>query len=175
MRKAKDPPTGGGSGGINWTKLAVVVVVALPAMVVLLPTTMLIFVLSLPTAAAFLIDRTKDRYLVATVGLLNLCGLLPAVIALWDQGQSFDSALRLLSDMTYWLAAFGAAGVGWAIFISIPPLVATYYAIVTQHRVVQLRRRQKQLVEAWGEEVTGMHHPDSEEAEEFEEAQALPA
>ncbi|SMF60283.1 hypothetical protein SAMN06265365_12190 [Tistlia consotensis] len=157
-RKAKDIPTGGsGGGGVNWTKLAVGLLVALPAMVVLLPTTMLVFVLSLPTVVAFLVDRTRERYLVATVGLLNLCGVLPALVALWDRGQSIDNAFRLLTDMVYWIAAFGAAGVGWAIFTSLPPLVSSYYTLVTQHRVNHLRKRQKQLIEAWGEEVSGRH------------------
>lgn len=168
MRKVKDISTRG-SDGINWGRAALVLLFALPAMVVLLPTTILLFVLGLPTVVAFLVDRTRERYLVATVGLLNLCGSLPAVVALWDRGQSIDAAVRLLTDMLYWLIAFGAAGVGWALFISLPPLVASYYNLVTQRRIQQLRKRQKQLIESWGEEVTGRHlaedAPDGELAE----------
>lgn len=162
MRRTKDLSTAG-TGGVNWPRMTLIVLIALPAVAVLLPTTLVIFVLSLPTIAAFLIDRTKERYLVATVGLLNFCGLLPAVIALWDQGQSLAGALRVLSDMVFWLSAFGAAALGWGIFISIPPIIATYYAVVTQRRISQLARRQKQLIEAWGEEVVGLRRADEED------------
>ncbi len=157
MRKAKDISTGGSGGGLNWGRVALALLVALPAMVVLLPTTLMLFVLSLPTIVAFLVDRSRERYLVATVGLLNLCGVLPALIALWQDGQSIDAVFRLLTDMFYWLMAFGAAGVGWAIFVSLPPMVTSYYSLVTQHRVQQLRKRQKQLIEEWGDDVTGRH------------------
>ncbi|MEX2631074.1 MAG: hypothetical protein WD341_14150 [Tistlia sp.] len=167
-RKAKDIPTGGGAGGgIRWGRISLGLLVALPVMVVLLPTTIVTLVLSLPTLVAVLVDRTRERYLVATVGLLNLCGLLPALIALWERGQSVDAAMRLLTEMLYWLSALGAAGVGWAIFISLPPLVGSYYGLISQRRVHQLRKRQKQLIEAWGEDVTG--HGDLEEDEEEEE------
>jgi hypothetical protein len=162
-RKARDVPTGGPvGGGTNWGRLSLVLVVALPAMVVLLPTTLVTLVLSLPTLVALLVDRTRERYLVATVGLLNLCGLL---LALWDRGQSMDTAFRLLTDLLYWLFAFGAAGVGWAIFISLPPLVTSYFGLISQHRLQQLRKRQKQLIEAWGEDVAGRGAANEEEAE----------
>lgn len=172
MPKAKNIPTERrAAGGVNWARLSLALVVALPAMIVLLPTTLLLFVLSLPTVVALLVDRTRERYLVATVGLLNLCGVLPALIELWERGQSVDEAFRLLTDMMYWLTAFGSAGVGWAIFVSLPPLVASYYALVSQRRVQQLRRRQKQLIEAWGEDVTGRAHA----ADEPEQPGAAPA
>lgn len=167
MRKAKDIPTGGtaAGAGINWGRLSLLLVVSLPAVVVLLPTAILVFVLSLPTIVAFLVDRTRERYLVATVGLLNLCGLLPALIELWDRGQSIDNAFRLLTDMLYWLIAFGAAGIGWAIFVCLPPLVTSYYGLMAQRRVLALRKRQKQLIEAWGEDVTGHAHDGLEDEE----------
>lgn len=168
MRKANDIPTGGGeaTAGINWRRASLLLIVALPAMLVLLPTTIMAFVLSLPTVVAFLVDRTRERYLVATVGLLNLCGLLPALIALWDRGQSIETAFRLLTDMLYWLIAFGAAGVGWAIFVCLPPLVTSYYGLMAQRRILSLRKRQKQLIEAWGEDVTGHGHGSLGEEEE---------
>ena len=169
MRKAKDVSNSG--GGINWSKLVLALIVALPAMVVLLPTTLMLFVLSLPTIVAFLVDRTRERYLVATVGLLNLCGLLPGLISLWQDGQSLETVFRLLTDMFYWLMAYGAAAVGWGIFVSLPPMVTSYYALVTQHRIQQLRKRQKQLIEEWGDDVTGRHQAEIEiEAQEVEAA-----
>lgn len=167
-RKAKEIPTAGSArGGTNWGRLSLLLVVALPAMVVLLPTTLVTLVLGLPTLVALLVDRSRERYLVATVGLLNLCGLLPALIALWNRGQSIDAAFRLLTDLLYWLVAFGAAGVGWAIFISLPPLLTSYFGLISQRRLQQLRKRQKQLIEAWGEDVTGRTAAGEDEEEGF--------
>ena len=59
---------------------------------VLLPTCVVLLFCLLPTVAAAPVERARERYLTVTVGSLNLCGALPAVMELWGRGQSFGAA-----------------------------------------------------------------------------------
>lgn len=158
-------PSGGGR-----TRLITLLVIGLPVVGLLLPSVLLLAAMALPTLAAAIVDRRRERYLTLTVGLLNLSGTLPALWDLWAQGQTYRAALAGLLDPLSWLAAYGGAGAGWLIYLVIPPFVATYYALLTQARLRQLRRRQQQLIEAWGEEVAAGH-----EILQEADAEAVPA
>ncbi len=58
--------------------------------------------------------------------------------------------------MTFsWFLAYGAAAVGWSLFLILPPILARYYALTTETRLAVARRRQASLTEAWGKEVAG--------------------
>ncbi|MDH3476463.1 MAG: hypothetical protein OEM59_22520, partial [Rhodospirillales bacterium] len=56
-------------------------------------------------------------------------------------------------DVYNWLVAYGAAGCGWLIYLSMPPFVHTYYKVASEARIQMLRRAQRKLIELWGEEV----------------------
>ncbi len=90
-----------------------------------------------------------------TVGLLNACGALPALAELWMLGQSYDAALDISSNPFHWLMAYGAAAIGWLVYLGLPPILGHYYGITSQARLLNHRRKQRVLVEAWGEEVRG--------------------
>ncbi len=77
------------------------------------------------------------------------------VAELWSKGQSTSVALEIAGDAFSWLLAHGAAAVGWSIFLVLPQLLASYYAVTTDARLAVARRRQANLIEAWGEEVAG--------------------
>ncbi|MEO3428912.1 hypothetical protein AAFN88_08660 [Pelagibius sp. CAU 1746] len=154
-----------------WVK-AMVLVLLFPFAALLLPTTLVIATMMGPTVVAYVTDRSREKHLAITVGLLNFAGTLPAIINLWSRGQSHPVAMDLIGDVFVWVVAYGAAGVGWAIFGFMPTVVGSYYRMTTQARIKGLIRKQKALIAEWGHPVAegavmALPHED-EEAEDDE-------
>lgn len=147
-----------------WQK-ALLGLLSLPLAALVLPSLMILAIGMVPTFVAFIADRTRERYLTITIGLPNACGCLPALVNLWAMGQSFSNAQIVLSDPFGWAVAVGAAGLGWLVYMSAPPVAAVYYASSARMREQTLKRQQKSLIETWGEEVAGEHGPPPVEAE----------
>lgn len=143
------PRPGGLSGAQKW----LVGAVALPFAALFLPSLAVFAIGMLPTLGAFVADRYRERHLTVTVALINFCGTVPAAIDLWTAGQSFDTLERVVRDPMNWLIAYAAAACGWCIYLGMTPIVAAYFKVVTEARVLALRRTQRQLVEAWGDDV----------------------
>lgn len=146
---AKSAGTKGGGLG-RWLLFGLVV---LPVAGLLLPTTVLLVLYMAPTLVAYMIDRTPEKYLALTVGLLNFSGTLPAIFTLWSRGQAYDAAMGIAADPVTWLMAYGAAALGWGINLSLPSVLGGVYAATAAAKMEMLRRRQAALVKAWGEEV----------------------
>lgn len=123
-----------------------------------------------PTVLVAIADRTGarlgDRSFVATVGMTNACGVLPSLAQLWAKGQTIPTAFSVMADPLFWFLAFGSAGVGWFIFLMMPPLIAAYYSSAGDARIRTLLNKQQGLVEMWGEEVKGDEEEDEEEGGE---------
>ncbi|MBK1698569.1 hypothetical protein [Rhodovibrio salinarum] len=135
-----------------WRSLSLIVLL-LPAAAVLLPTTLVLVVCMMPTLAAWLVDRQPGRALATSVCLLNLAGSLPAVLEVWNRGHDVASAQWVMSDPVTWLAAYGAAAVGWLLFALLPPVLRAYHARTTARRIRQLQKKQEALEKDWGPEV----------------------
>lgn len=146
QEKAKD----GGSG-----KPVMTILLMLPVVVVLLPSCIVLVVNMAPTIVAYMVDKSREKYLAITVGLLNVCGTLPALAGLWQEGQSYEAAMAIATSPFYWLMAYGAAAIGWVIYLSLPPILGHYYGVTSQARLHNHTRKQQILVESWGEEVRG--------------------
>lgn len=140
--------------GLSMTTKMVLGVSALPLIGVLLPTLIVVVPLMLPSIAAYVFDRSRERYLAITVGLPNVCGTLPAIGTLWAGGQSFTSASLVLGDVMFWLIAYAAAAMGWVLHGVLPPFMAGYYQQASRARILHLQRKQKDLIETWGEDVS---------------------
>jgi hypothetical protein len=121
---------------------------------VLLPTTVVLLAGMIPTLVAWIIDREEEKYAPITVGVMNLCGVLPGLLDLWKSGHRLGVATDLLMDPFTLLWAFGAASVGWAIHLGIPPLVGLWHAWRTKTRIDELEDRKSRLVAEWGREIT---------------------
>ena len=133
--------------------------VGLPSLI-FLPTMLVLLILMLPTLAALAVDRTKERYLAMGIGALNFCGCLPAMVILWTEGQSLIVAMSILGDVMLWLVPYGASAVGWLIYLSTQPVMASYYAATASQRLESLRSRRAQLIEQWGDALA--EHEDLE-------------
>ena len=131
----------------------VLLAVLLPAVIVLLPTFVVLAAAMAPTAVAWCVDRAPRKHLAVSVGALNLCGSLVFVLELWDRGHYLPIALQVLGDPFGWLAALAAAAVGSAIYLAMPSLTASLVKIKEQARLAELTKLQKNLAEAWGDDV----------------------
>ncbi len=142
-------------GGKGNGKLIVTGVLMLPVIAVLMPSVIVLAINMAPAIVAYAVDRSREKYLAVTVGLLNFCGALPAEAALWQRGQTYAAAMDIASDAFFWLVAYGAAALGWVIYFMIPPILGHYYGITSQARLLSHERKQQALIQAWGEEVAG--------------------
>jgi len=140
-----------GRGGSGRTMLTVGLMI--PVIIVLLPSCVVLLINMAPTAVAWMVDRARQRYLAITVGLLNFSGSLPAEFELWRHGQSYAAAFDIATNPYYWLIAYGAAATGWMVYLPLLVVLRGHYGMTTVRRLQALKKRQGQLVEAWGEEV----------------------
>ncbi len=141
---------GGGTGKLVMTGLLM-----LPVVAVLLPSFIVLTINMMPTIVAYVVDKSREKYLAITVGLLNICGTLPALAELWREGQSNDAALDIAGNPFHWLMAYGASGIAWLVYLGLPPILEHYYGITSRARFLNHQRKQDILVEAWGEDVRG--------------------
>ena len=167
-RRQASARNGGNPGGRRlWRSLSVIVLL-LPAAAVLLPTTLVLTVCMMPTLAAWLVDRQPGRALATSVCLLNLAGSLPGVIEVWTAGHDVAAAQWVLSDAVTWLAAYGAAGIGWLLFAVLPPVLRAHHGRSTARRIRQLQKKQEALEKDWGPEdaadVAAMKEPAADAA-----------
>jgi hypothetical protein len=108
-----------------------------------------------PTMVATVVDRYRAKYLTRTVGFMNLAGLTPLVVHLWSNGLTMDGVALILSRPINWLMMYGAAGIGWVLFLGMPSLARVFVDIRADQLQRELKARANQLVEEWGDEVTG--------------------
>jgi hypothetical protein len=127
----------------------------LGAMLFTLPTVLLMLVGMAPTLVAYMTDRRTEKYTTFCVGSMNFGGVLPYVLGLWIEDNSYDGAFRIMSDPIAWLIMLSAAGFGWIINLIAPNVVAVYLAMRLEQRIHSLGKRQRQLVEQWGPRVAG--------------------
>lgn len=119
-----------------------------------LPTIALLLFGMLPTLVAAIVDRSPSRYAWLSVGGTNLAGAAPYLFQLWFGDHSLQHAFTLLTDVFVVLVMYGAASVGWLLFMAAPPVVGTFLMLTSERRVAALRHAQQRIVEEWGEEVT---------------------
>jgi|SRR5579859_304959 hypothetical protein len=138
----------GASATVAIALVTVLAVTALPLCILLLSGLV-------PTMVATVVDRYRAKYLTRAVGFMNLAGLTPFVVQLWSTGLTMDGVASILSKPINWLTMYGAAGIGWVLFLGMPSLARVFVDIRADQLQRELKIRAKQLAEEWGEEVTG--------------------
>ena len=106
----------------------------------------------LPTLVAFFCDRTEHKYGVYCVGGFNFCGMLPFLLKLISD-HSLSAAMNIMSNVFSLAIIFGAAGLGWLLFLSIPPVISTFLIIMSDSRVKSLKAIQQRIIDEWGSSV----------------------
>lgn len=116
--------------------------------------TLLVCVGLLPSLVALVTDTDENRSGLATIGYLNLAGVLPFLVELWQNGQTMEAALRIVRDPFSWVVMFGSAGVGHLMLYTIPPIVASMVLMKQESRLRTLREGIRQLEAIWGADVS---------------------
>ncbi|AUN28882.1 hypothetical protein [Niveispirillum cyanobacteriorum] len=126
-----------------------------PAGLMMMPTSVLVLAGLAPTFVAYLIDRDPEKSAAMTVGAMNLCGIAPFVVRLWQRGHEMAVTLRMLADPGTWLIMFGAAAIGWLMYFFIPQIVAAIMSLRSQAKIKELEERRSLLIADWGTEIMG--------------------
>lgn len=137
-----------GFRGFFWGLIILVLLI-----LVALPTVMMIGFGMLPAIVAGIIDRTEERSATFCVGGLNFCGLFPYLLELWLQDNSLGQATDLLTDVFVLAVIYGGACMGWLLYLSLPPVIASFIQVMSQRRLQQLRATQKEIIKEWGDEI----------------------
>lgn len=118
-----------------------------------LPTVIFLFFAMLPTAAAYVVDRSPEKYEWICVGGMNFAGASPFLLSLWAGRHTVEAAAAQLTDVFNLMAIYGAAGLGWMMYVALPPVVGVFMQMSAQRRIAQLKATQTRLVQIWGTEV----------------------
>ncbi|HEX9463797.1 MAG TPA: hypothetical protein VGB82_14455 [Alphaproteobacteria bacterium] len=110
-----------------------------------------------PTVAAGLIDRDPERHAAIAVGAMSLGAMIPMILG--QLTARSGSGYSVLSDPFAWLTVYGAAAIGWAVHTTVPVIVVMFSDMRAEWRRRELQKRQEELVEEWGDEVTSKKTP----------------
>ena len=138
------------SAGFNWTLGLGIGLILILFMVFSLPSLIVLSIGLLPTAVAFIVDRSDHKSGAFCVGGMNFSGVLPFIIKLWSESHTVIAAIEIISDIFSLLIMYAAAGFGWMMFLAIPPVISSFLTVISQTRVKVLRANQQKIVDEWG-------------------------
>ena len=131
------------------------IVGAMALVIVALPLCLVFAAGMAPTIVCAITDNNPRRYLLRTVGLLNLAGMVLPTAALLHAGLTVYGAATVLFDPYKWLWMYGTSALGWLVYLGMPPIARVMVEAKAVRTEEELDTRAKALVEEWGDEVTG--------------------
>lgn len=137
-------------GGPNGTIMLIAVT---PLALAFMSYTVVLLAGMVPTFIAYISDRERQKLTALTVGALNLAATVPVMLQLVEGGASMSAAMRLLSSPFNWTIMFAGAGLGWIFALVVPALIAGFVLARDKAKLGDIRTRQQQLVDEWGETV----------------------
>ena len=149
----KEKAEKGGKGGLGATLALMLAAVILGLL--FMPTAVVLVVGLLPTLVAGAATREGRAEKMMTVGAMNFAGCAPFLFDLWAGGQSVPHAFALISDPRTIVVIYCAAGAGYIIDWAMGGVVNAVMIQRAGQRQKEIKRRQAELVQRWGPEVTG--------------------
>ena len=129
-------------------------IAVLAALILSLPTVVLLFLGLLPAMVAFIVDDNPRKYATMCVVATNFAGIWFFLLRLWTGDHSLAEAMAILTDVYAWLLIYGSAALGWLCYLWFPSIAALFMEMTSGRRIAGLKSKQKKLIEAWGEGVT---------------------
>ncbi len=123
------------------------------ALVLSLPTVVLLFLGLLPAIVAFIVDDNPRKYATKCVVASNFAGVWFFLLRLWTGEHSLAETMAILTDVYAWLLMYSAAALGWLCYLWFPSIAALFMEMTAERRIAGLKLKQKKLIEAWGEGV----------------------
>jgi hypothetical protein len=138
-----------GKGGARFILLMVI----LGALAPFGAPTLLVCLGLLPMLIALFTDTDPRKSAFITIGFLNIAGVTPFIIELWQRGQTMEAAMGIMRQPVTWLVMFGAAAIGQLLLYTIPPAMAMMTISRIENRLKTLRDGLKELKAIWGSDV----------------------
>lgn len=154
-KKAKEPGAQPKQGGLISYRKQIFLIAGLMMAIVMMATTFLLVFALLPSFVALFIDRSKRKMKAITVGAMNLAGATPFLLELWAQGNTFDASVSIVTEPGTIVIIYSAAAVGYFIDWSMTSFFSRFIVQRGKTRMKAIKKRQEELVERWGKEVTG--------------------
>jgi len=120
-----------------------------------LPTTIILMIGMLPTAAAAFVDKSGKNLKALTVGGMNLAGTMPFLFDLWASDHTMGNAFRLITNPRTIIVIYCAAAIGYMIEWAMTGIVTAILSQRAEMRLRDIKKAQDRLVQKWGPEVTG--------------------
>jgi hypothetical protein len=86
---------------------------------------------------------------------LNFAGVLPALLKLWSQAQTVDAAMDIMTQPFMLAIMLFPAACGWMLYSYMPYMVVGLVRRKAEARIKTLEKYQQELVDQWGQIVTG--------------------
>ena len=112
------------SKGLGW-RGQVLLIVGFIMAGVFFPSTLLLMVGLIPTPFAGLVDRTRGKSKLITVGAMNLAGCSPFLFDLWTSGHEFNKSIDIATDPFAIVVMWSAAAVGYVISWAMTGIVSS--------------------------------------------------
>jgi hypothetical protein len=169
VREPKPRPTQGTrpAKGPSPATVWAVIVLGL-ALVFALPTLLVVAIGMVPAMVAVFIDQSPKKHFGICVAGLNFAGVAPFLAELWGGHNGVGTALKIIGNVYAWFVMYGAAGVGWVLYLFLPAVVAGFLAIRAETRLAELAKMRARLAGEWGigRRAVGADEPVADEAPE---------
>ena len=86
---------------------------------------------------------------------MNLAGCMPFLLELWTTDRTLDRAFSIILNPMAIIVIYSAAVVGYLIDWALSIMVASFLYDRGVSRKAAIEKRQQELIERWGREVTG--------------------
>ena len=147
-------------GSAGWFFAFVLLVSILAAF---LPASLLILAAGLiPTATAYITDRSPGSPLFRTVLPLNLAGISINIVSLWHQHGGYADAVRLLQSPSVWLIMYLAAAAGTLLHFIMPSVMTAILRDRLNRRRSYYERTIENMRSEWGIEVCPHDGPEQQ-------------
>ncbi|MGB3213399.1 MAG: hypothetical protein WBC26_01385, partial [Alphaproteobacteria bacterium] len=120
-----------------------------------LPTALLLILGMLPTVGAMLSSKGEQKARAISVACMNFAGCFPFLLKLWAAGRTFERGIEIIMDPVVIIIIYSMAGVGYVIDILLSTYVSSFLYQRGRSRLSAIEVRQQELVQRWGQEVTG--------------------
>ncbi|MBK6895533.1 MAG: hypothetical protein IPH06_02945 [Alphaproteobacteria bacterium] len=120
-----------------------------------LPTALLLILGMLPTVGAMLSSKGEQKARAISVACMNFAGCFPFLLKLWAAGRTFERGIEIIMDPLVIIIIYSMAGVGYVIDILLSTYVSSFLYQRGRSRLSAIEVRQQELVQRWGQEVTG--------------------
>ncbi|NQV55473.1 MAG: hypothetical protein HQ503_06410 [Rhodospirillales bacterium] len=130
-----------------WAVLFIIVVIIFPESVIVMVVGLL------PSIVALIVDQTLKKYAFFCVLGMNVPGVFPSLLDLWGGSNDLTGAIKIITNVFDLTIMYAAAGFGWLLYVSIPPVIGAFITVTAQQRVSTLRARQREIINEWGKDI----------------------